>query len=744
MDKRKNQIDERNLAIKKLLIVFSVLVCIVVVVLHGGLVNSEEIEKQMVQNLEDVARQNAAILETKIQAQYKLLLSLSQELEGITEENIEDKLEEFQIYMEEFHLKRFAICLPGGMAYSTDGEPADLSYREFYQRGMEGKCTITGVLSDALLAEHDLINIMTIPVFDTKGEVSGVFGLTYDTKIFNESLQIESFEGKGYSCIINEQGEIMSAIGSDGLELSHNIIEDGLKQDVRNEQVVEKLQDMIRQKEEGSGTMYLSKPCHYYLVPVDLMDGSVTWYILTIVPSEVLDERTDPIQHNQFISAFMVMVLVAVGAWMIIIYMREQHRQVMSFAYEDPLTGGANYTKFRLEMERKSNADGSLIVMDIANFNNIAVVAGEASSDIMVKETWTIISDMLRREELAAHIRDDMFLLFLTEREKEKILPRMQQVSEKICKKAREFEVYGIQARYGIYRLTNEETLEHAYSKVMLAREYAVVKLGANYAFYSEVNRVKMQYERQLEDDFPQAIEREEFEVWYQPKYSAAEGKIVGSEALVRWRKEDGSMVSPGEFIPLFEHNGMIVKLDEYMFRAVCRQQKKWLEEGKVVYPVSINISRASLYFLDVHKRYQNIMQEYQIEPEYIQLEVTETVMEEKKNIYELLNKFRGMGIKILMDDFGTGYSSLATLSMQCFDTLKLDKTLIDHIGTKEGETMLYHIIRMGQQIGLHITAEGVESETQVKFLQTMNCNDIQGFYFSRPVPQKEYEQMIN
>lgn len=744
MDKRKNQIDERNLAIKKLLIVFSVLVCIVVVVLHGGLVNSEEIEKQMVQNLEDVARQNAAILETKIQAQYKLLLSLSQELEGITEENIEDKLEEFQIYMEEFHLKRFAICLPGGMAYSTDGEPADLSYREFYQRGMEGKCTITGVLSDALLAEHDLINIMTIPVFDAKGEVSGVFGLTYDTKIFNESLQIESFEGKGYSCIINEQGEIMSAIGSDGLELSHNIIEDGLKQDVRNEQVIEKLQDMIRQKEEGSGTMYLSKPCHYYLVPVDLMDGSVTWYILTIVPSEVLDERTDPIQHNQFISAFMVMVLVAVGAWMIIIYMREQHRQVMSFAYEDPLTGGANYTKFRLEMERKSNADGSLIVMDIANFNNIAVVAGEASSDIMVKETWTIISDMLRREELAAHIRDDMFLLFLTEREKEKILPRMQQVSEKICKKAREFEVYGIQARYGIYRLTNEETLEHAYSKVMLAREYAVVKLGANYAFYSEVNRVKMQYERQLEDDFPQAIEREEFEVWYQPKYSTAEGKIVGSEALVRWRKEDGSMVSPGEFIPLFEHNGMIVKLDEYMFRAVCRQQKKWLEEGKVVYPVSINISRASLYFLDVHKRYQNIMQEYQIEPEYIQLEVTETVMEEKKNIYELLNKFRGMGIKILMDDFGTGYSSLATLSMQCFDTLKLDKTLIDHIGTKEGETMLYHIIRMGQQIGLHITAEGVESETQVKFLQTMNCNDIQGFYFSRPVPQKEYEQMIN
>lgn len=742
--KQKKIIRRRNLTVKKIIIVFSVLISIVIVVLYSACVNVEEIKMQTMQNLEDVARQNVAILQSKIHAQYKLLLSLSKELEGVTESTIEETLDDFEIFLEEFNLKRFAICFPGGMAYSTDGDVVNLSYREFYQKGMEGKCYITGILSDALNEEHAPVNVMTIPVFDDSGKVSGVFGLTYETEKLSEALQIDSFNGMGYSCIINESGEIMSVIGNDGLMLSHNIMEDARNANTGNEKMTAELQNLMEQKKSGSGEIYLSEKLYYYAVPVDLMDGSVTWYILTMIPAKLLSQRTFSIQRNQYVTVLLVILLVILGAAMISMYIREQSRRMIRFAYEDPVTGGANYTKFHMEMAEKNNHKGYLIDMDIANFNNISIVAGDVYGDIMIKETWKIISNMLNKDELAAHIRDDMFLIYLKEDEEDKIIIRMEQISREICEKARDFHVYGIQARYGIYRMSGKETLESAYSKVKLAREYAVIKLCVNYAFYSEFNRVKMQHEKQMEDCFPAAIEKEEFEVWYQPKYSAKDCRIVGSEALVRWRKEDGALVSPGEFIPLFEHNGMIVKLDEYMFRAVCRQQKKWLDDGKAVYPVSVNISRASLYCIDVHKRYYNIMQEYQIEPRYIQLEVTETIMEERKNIYELLNKFRNMGIKILMDDFGTGYSSLATLSLQCFDTLKLDKTLIDHIGNKDGETMLYHIIRMGQQMGLHITAEGVETQVQHQFLKNMECDDIQGFYFSKPVPKMDYEEMVN
>lgn len=735
--------NERNLAKKKLIIVFAVLLAITLVVLFSAYFNMKEIEKQTLQNLEDVARQNAGILDAKIDARYRLLCSLAEELDDVTGETIQEKLDHFRLYMEEFHLKRFGYCFPDGMTYSTDGEPSDLSFREFYQAGMEGKCYITGVLTDALSSEHHPVNVMTIPVYDRTGAVSGVFGLTYETEVFNDSLQIECFEGRGYSCILNGEGEIMSAGEGSGLELSHNFMEDVLAEDARNEAAISALQGQIADKSEGSGTLYLSEELYYYMVPVDLMDGTVTWYILTIIPSEVLAGRTLPIQQNQYLTVLLIVLMVVIGAMMIFGYIREKHRQMVRFAYEDPLTKGANYAKMHSEMDERHDHRGYLIVMDIANFDNISVVAGEDAGDAMVRETWEIISASLRRDELAAHIREDRFLIFLTEKEDQGVQQRMQEISGRLSEKAKDFAVYGVRARYGAYRMKENQTLENAYSKVKLAKEYAAEKPGASYAFYNEVDRVKRQHEKQLEDSFQTALEQEEFKVWYQPKYSAQTCGIVGSEALVRWQKDNGDMISPGEFIPLFEHNGMIVRLDEYMFRSVCRQQKKWLEEGRKVCPVSINISRATLYYMDIHKRYYGIMQEYGIDPQYIQLEVTETVLEEKENIFELLNKFREMGIKILMDDFGTGYSSLATLSLQCFDTLKLDKSLIDHIGSEEGEIMLYHIIRMGQQMGLRITAEGVEDQSQLHFLQDMKCDDIQGFYFSRPVPAKQYEEMV-
>ena len=187
----------------------------------------------------------------------------------------------------------------------------------------------------------------------------------------------------------------------------------------------------------------------------------------------------------------------------------------------------------------------------------------------------------------------------------------------------------------------------------------------------------------------------------------------------------------------------MISKLDEYVFRAVCRQQVKWLDEGLKIYPVSINLSRASLYFADIVEKYMAILQECGVDPSFIQLEVTESAMEGKADISGLLGRFRNMGIQILMDDFGTGYSSLATLSMKCFDTLKLDKSLIDHIGEPNGETLLYYVINMGQKLGLHITAEGVEKISQLDFLKENHCDDIQGFLFARPMPSSQFEQML-
>jgi EAL domain-containing protein (putative c-di-GMP-specific phosphodiesterase class I) len=248
--------------------------------------------------------------------------------------------------------------------------------------------------------------------------------------------------------------------------------------------------------------------------------------------------------------------------------------------------------------------------------------------------------------------------------------------------------------------------------------------------------------DKKMEDSFESAIENREFEVWYQPKFSPATCTIVGAEALVRWRR-DGQLVPPGKFIPLFENNGMIRTLDEYVFREVCSEQKKLIDKGISVFPVSVNLSRASIYSVNVVDRYRQITDEVGIDPNLVPLEITESMAVDDDSLKALADEFHSKGFPLHMDDFGSGYSSLASLNRLHFDTLKLDKSLVDYIGNFGGDQLIKHTIALAKDLGMHVTAEGVENENQVTFLQEQNCDSIQGFYYSKPKPRDEYEQMI-
>ena len=281
---------------------------------------------------------------------------------------------------------------------------------------------------------------------------------------------------------------------------------------------------------------------------------------------------------------------------------------ILRYAYEDPLTKGANYAKFCVAMNRKREAQGYIISMDITNFNSINIAAGKTAGDQMICDIWQILTEALQNDELAGHVQEDVFSLFLNAGNKNLLIERLKQISVQINRHAREFQVKGIHARYGIYELQWMEDPENAYSKAQLAREQAKAQKDQYYVFYNEMDHERLQQDQQLEERFEDSLAAEDFEVWYQPKYSASSGEVVGSEALVRWRDTDGSLISPGRFIPLFEQNGMIAKLDEYMFRAVCIQQSKWLAKGQTIYPVSINLSRASLYYVDIVDKYRSII----------------------------------------------------------------------------------------------------------------------------------------
>ena len=703
---------------------------------------SREMNTQLEHTLKDVANQNAVAIRNQIHNNHHLLNSLIVELKNLPGDMSENVVL-LKGFVEAYGLKRIGYCTPDGMTHTSDEKEVDLSYREFFQRGMENRFTITGVLKDALSEEHENVTIMSSPMYGSStDELIGVFALVYSSDIFNSALQVDCFDGEGCSFVISESGEIMVAMGNDSLQLSQNLFDDILLPVGGNEKAVEDINRLIASDSSGFGTLNLNGEAHYYCMPVSLMDGEITWYVFTLVPSAYLSGRTRPIIDTLYLMLFFVILILIIGFIFTLINSLAHKKVITELAFNDPLTKGDNYAGFCRHLTRMRSRIGYLVHMDISSFNNVIIAAGYQTGDEMLAKAWNTLLSTLNDNEKAGHVGEDIFVLFLTSPDTGNLTRRLEDISDRIHNLAIEYQVPGVHACFGIYPIDNSTSLDDAYTKAKMGSEFAK-KSHKCCAFYNELDHEELLKNQQLEERFDDALNNHNFELWYQPKYNTETRKIVGSEALVRWREDDGSLIPPGRFIPLFESNGYIARLDEYVFREACSRQKYRLDNGYKTYPVSINISRATLYSYDVVEKYTSILKEYDLDPTYIQLEVLESAIAGKADIAKLLERFRSLGIRILMDDFGTGYSSLSTLNMHCFDTLKLDKSLIDCIGDKDGETLLHYVIQMGRQLGLHITAEGVEYESQLIYLQEQECDDIQGFYFSRPLPLEEYEKLI-
>ena len=241
------------------------------------------------------------------------------------------------------------------------------------------------------------------------------------------------------------------------------------------------------------------------------------------------------------------------------------------------------------------------------------------------------------------------------------------------------------------------------------------------------------------------ALNSSQFIPYLQPKYDLKTNKATGAEALVRWAHPQKGLVSPGIFIPIFERNGFISKLDFYMWESVCKILRNWIDSGKKVVPVSVNISRTNLYNPELVDIICNLVKKYDIPPELLNLELTETsYMDNPALMMETVQRLRDKNFIVLMDDFGSGYSSLNTLKDITVDVLKIDmKFLQETVHQERSRKILECVINLAKKLNVPVVAEGAETEDQVNFLRDMGCEFVQGFYFSKPIPLKEFEQLI-
>ena len=266
---------------------------------------------------------------------------------------------------------------------------------------------------------------------------------------------------------------------------------------------------------------------------------------------------------------------------------------------------------------------------------------------------------------------------------------------------------------------------------------------GKNLSFYESKLQKQLLDEQHIIETMEQSLKKEEFKVYYQPKHETITGKIVGAEALVRWNHSNCGFMSPGQFIPIFEKNGFISKLDVYMLEHVCQDLRRWEKEKIPVVPVSVNVSRHDFMEPGCIDSLIKLVDDYQIDHSLIHMEVTESLYSENTDlIIDQVKKIQELGFMIEMDDFGSGYSSLGLLSSFPLNILKLDITFVRNL--KTNEIVIENIIKMAHRMGLLTVAEGAETNEQVTTLKTLGCDFIQGYYYSKPLPVNDFEEYLN
>lgn len=704
---------------------------------------SDRLQLQLEDTLQVVSRQNALAAENELREKQDFLHGITKQFPNNPTANKEKVLKLLQPFTEIYNIKRFGFVDPNGNAYTTDNHEANLSGQDFFEAGMQGKSYITDIREDDI-TEAEQINVFSVPVYHQNGNmISGVLFATYRTTAFNELLDIESFDGKGYSCIVKPSGRIVMAAKDSLFYRNNNIFYTLRNIDSGN---IASISEMEAQMEAGqSGMSFCNiKGEHFiYYTPLDSSLTDSQWYILTIVPASVLTQRLDQILfYVRLLLGIVILVLAAAFFYYVYTYWL-QKKQLASLAYVDPLTNGPNYASFKEQMKKKQGTSGYIISTDIYEFRIINNICGIQKGNEVLERVWNILCRQLNEDELAAHIHADRFIFFWSDNARLSLSERLARLNEEVAQIAPELNTPRVMLYMGIYHTDTPEYTEEGYGCANQAKHAVKNRMDKNYSLYEEIDFQQWLDDHKLEDGFAEAIQNHRFEIWYQPKYSTKDQTVVSAEALVRWRGIDGSLIPPFKFIPLFEKNGMISILDEYVFDAVCAQQKQWETEGRTVLPVSVNISRSSLYYSTIVKKYASILNSYELPAQKIQLEITESAAVDNADITTLIDQFHEIGFHLLLDDFGTGYSSLSTLNQMHFDTLKLDKSLIDHIGDANGEKLLYYIIKLAQSLGLKITAEGVEDKNQFEFLQQLECDDIQGYYFSKPLPSADYATLL-
>lgn len=592
--------------------------------------------------------------------------------------------------------------------------------------------------------------VLVISPVRTDGTVRGyIIGANQAESLL---LNVESayLNGTTFNYLADKEGNVIASTSTRGIDNVGNLFEFMLtnsKNPKKMEHLLTAVKENVKKGEPGQIHADLERNTSYiYYVPIQGTD----WYFLSCIYEDTIKDAIGPVVFRTALGCGLIILTMVIFVTTIVRRIRRDQNKIEELAYVDILTGARNMNYFLKRtaelLEENRDLPYIIVCFDIVNFRYLNEGYGHEKADSILTAMVNAAKDSFSYNETFARISADKFVCLAIDDGREQA--RRKFIEDKVNRYANRIAInYPIHFKSGTYVVVDyTEDIPRMIDKADLARKTISDESKDMHVYYEESLMEETRKREYIESKMVDALGKGEFVPYLQPKWDMEKNCIVGAEALVRWIKSDGTIIYPNDFIPIFERNGFVEKIDFYMLEEICKYIRRIMDEGKIVYPVSINQSRYLLHSREYVKNVQEILLKYEIPSDYIELELTETVFFlEREHMINVMKKLKDINVMLSIDDFGSGFSSLNLLKDIPFNVLKIDRGFLDETATSEASMwILRKIIEMADGLNVNVLCEGVETEEQAIMLQSIGCKIAQGYLFAKPMPLHTFEEKYN
>lgn len=723
--------------------IFPIFILVVILSYIGILYVKYLTYKNVYNNITELSEQTATQLDLIIEEQKKFVEIMVDSIDSGYFNTPLQIFDRFKNDLVDYHFTRLVILDKNGNGSTSDGHIVKnyTNIEEFFKQD-------SVYLSEnrPSTVSNNQVNIYS-KTFYLNDEKMVLFA-TINTENYKEILLRRLFNGEGGTYLINNNGVVL--IDSFGLITENNVnLYDYLKStySLNKEDDIYKVNQMASNiKNNQVGTFDIKLHKNTYFIHYEKLNVN-DWYVVSFAPDEsIAKELTQFLTISFCVCIFITFIIVSICIY-IDFSNQQKSRKLYKVAYMDPITllGNEFYFKEKGSIYLQDSPKSKYIIsLDINKFKALNKIYGYEYCNNILKVLGEKLSNILPNDNITCRMSSDIFAsIFEYEHNIKNLLNKLLHELSSI--NVNNTNIH-INLSIGVYKTDLKDTdINKILDKAYLARAKIKGLYHINYYIFDEILENQLLEEQQIEFCMEEALKNKEFKIIYQPKTSTNSEKVIGAEALVRWYKKDGSIIPPNKFIPLFEKNKFIIKLDLYIFEQVCRDITTWKEKYNFTPIISINVSKEHFIYENFIIQYTKICNKYDIDKSLIDLEITESAtIDEKIDIFKILNNIRNAGFMISIDDFGTGYSSLSMLQDIPIDVIKIDKIFIDKANLQSDNNVINYIMFIAKHLGVKTIVEGVETKEQVDFIRKLQCDVIQGFYYSKPLSKEDFENYFN